>query len=116
MNINFIFFLAWISTSFLLTTFLKNKVALFKKIGTSINFFGSSIICLFLHKIVSDLLNMQEISFLFLSVFLFGIALSLLILERTKKKRKKTDEEIIQIQKISAQSQVNNYNKNKSKK
>jgi len=116
MTINFVFFLAWLATSFLLTSYLKRKMVLFKKIGTPVNFFGCFIIFLVLHKMISDLLNTQEITFLFLSVMSFGIALSLIILkQRSPSKKKRTEKEITKIQKISAQSQLNSYNRNHSK-
>ncbi len=116
MTTNLVFFLAWITTSFLLTFYLKRKMILFKKIGTPVNFFGCSVIFLILHKVISDLLNTREITFLFLSIISFGIALSLIILNRkSHSKKKRTKKEITKIQKISAQSQLNSYNKNNSK-
>ena len=112
MNINLVFFLVWLTTSFLLTSYLKKRVVLFKKIGTSRNFFGIFIIFLVLHKIISDLLNIREITFLFLSILSFGIFLSLIILNKKKCTRKKrTEHEVINVQKISAQSQLKNYKK-----
>ena len=117
MPINLIFFLAWITTSFSLTFYLKRKVILFKKIGTPVNFFGCSVIFLILHKIISDLLNTREITFLFLSAMSFGITLSLIVLnKKNHSKKKRTKKEITKIQRISAQSQLNSYNKNNSKK
>ena len=116
MTINFVFFLAWLTVSFLLTSYLKRKIVLFKKIGTPINFFGCFVIFLILHKVISDLLNIQEITFLFLSVMSSGIALSLIILKKgSRPKKKRTEKEMIKIQKISAQSQLNSYNKNHPK-
>ena len=98
--------------SFLLTSYLKKRVASFKKIGTSVNFFVIFVIFLILHKIISDLLNIREITFLFLSIMSFGIFLSLLILKKKKPLRKKrTEHEAINVQKISAQSQLKNYKK-----
>ena len=102
--------------SFILTSYLKRKVVLFKKIGTPVNAFRCFVLFLVLHKIISDLLNAREITFLFLSVMSFGIFLSLTI---SKKKdslgREKSEKEIIKIQEISAQSQLNNYNKTRPK-
>jgi len=115
MNINLVFFLVWITTSFLLTSCLKKRVVLFKKIGTSINFFRTFIVFLILHKVISELLNIREITFLFLSIMSFGIFLSLIILNKKKHSRKKrTEHETINAQKISAQSQLRNYKKNYS--
>ena len=116
MNINFVFFLIWITTSFFLTSYLKRKVVLFKKMGTPMNAFRCFVLFLILHKIISDLLNTLEITFLFLSVMSFGIFLSLIILKkRGSSNKKRTEKEIIKTQEISAQSQLNNYDKNRSK-
>ena len=115
MKINFIFFIAWIAISFLLTFYFKRKIKSFKKIGTPTNFFGIFVVFVTLHKIISDLLNVQEITFLFLGIMSFGIALSLIVLKNKDYRRKKTEKEIIHIQRISAQSQLNNYNKNHPK-
>ena len=116
MPTNLIFFLIWITSSFVLTSYLKRKVGLFRKIGTPKNFFWYSVLLLMLHKIISDLLNIREITFLFLGVMSFGITLSLMILKDKNSPTKRTEEEMIDIQKISAQSQLNNYKKNRSKK
>ena len=113
---NLIFFLIWITSSFLLTSHLKKKVGLFEKIGIPKNFFWYTILFLVLHKITSDLLNVREITFLFLSAMSFGITLSLMILKKKDSLKKRTEKEMIYIQKISAQSQLSNYKKNRSKK
>jgi len=115
MNIDFVFFLAWFTTSFLLTSYLKGKVGFFKEIGTPINFFVLFVIFLFLHKTISDFLNTREVIFLFLSIMSFGIPLSLVILKNNQNQKKRTEKEIIQIHKISSQSQVDYYNRKKSK-
>ena len=116
MPINFVFFLAWITTSFLLASYLKRKVFLFKKKGALINSFGGFVVFLTLHNVISNLLNIQEVTFLFLSIMFFGITLSLMILKRKDYQKEKTEKEMTDIQKISAQSQVNNYNRDRSKK
>lgn len=116
MPINFVFFIAWITTSFLLASYFKRKVILFQKKGTLINFIGSFVVFLTLHNVISNLLNIQEITFLFLSIMSFGITLSLMILKKKDSRKERTEKEMTDIQKISAQSQLNNYDKNCSKK
>ena len=115
MIINFLIFLSWIVISFLLTFYFKRKIKLFKKTGTPLNFFGIFIVFIILHQAISNLLNVREIIFLFLGIISLGIALSLIVLRDKDYQRKKTEKEIIHIQKISAQSQLDNYNKNHSK-
>ena len=76
------------------------------------NTFRCSVLFLILHKIISDFLNVREITFLFLSVMFFGISLSLIISKKRDHFNKEMyGKEIIKTQKISAQSQLNNYNK-----
>jgi len=116
MSTNLVFFLVWITSSFLLTSYLKKKVGLFRKIATPKNFFWYSVLFLILHKVISDLLNVREITFLFLGAISFGVTLSLIILKNQNSPNRRTEEEMTDIQKISAQSQLNNYKKKRSKK
>ena len=65
---------------------------------------------------ISDLLNTREITFLFLSIMCFGISLSLIILKKKSfSEKKRSEKQMAKVQKISAQSQLNNYNKNRPK-
>ena len=116
MPTNLIFFLIWITSSFILTSYLKRRVGLFRKIGTPKNFFWYSVLFLILHKIISDLLNVREITFLFLGAMSFGITLSLIILKNKNSTNRRTGKEMTNIQKISAQSQLSNYKKKRSRK
>ena len=116
MPINFVFFLIWITTSFLLASYLKRRLVLLRKKGALLKSFGIFVVFLILHNFISGLLNVQEVTFLFLSIMSFGITLSLIILKKKDCQKGKTEEELVGIQKISAQSQVNNYDKNRPKK
>ena len=113
-DINLVFFLAWITTSFLSTSYLRDKTDWFRDFGTPKNLFLCFILFLIIHKIISELLDTQEISFLFFSIISFGMFLSSLILNKGKKKTKRNNIDIDEINRISSAAQIHNHDKNQS--
>ncbi len=114
----FLVFLIWLISSFLLNSFLRRKVALFKELGTPLNLFGMSIIFFLVHKITSIILNVPEYTFFMLSLLSFGFFLFSFQKKEERKKhkmfyerKKRTRRERAKIQNIAAQSQLQRLQK-----